>query len=173
MSTSLWKVEEDLAALIDTADMVPDEHRDAYEHDLIAAHMAAVDKRDRVGAFLSHCEQQIAGVNAEIERLNALKERYSAAINRVESMVLHVLMEKGVDARGKLPAIEGHLTRFSARLCPPSVQIVEAADIPIGYCREVPARTEPDKMAIRRALEAGEDVPGAVLAPKKYRLERK
>lgn len=46
---------------------------------------------------------------------------------------------------------------------PPSVAIIDAAEIPTQLTRVIPETREPDKAAIRRQLLAGEDVPGAKL----------
>lgn len=51
-----------------------------------------------------------------------------------------------------------------------AVNIYNADEIPEKYLTVIPAHTEPNKEAIRAALEAGEQVHGAVLEERKWRL---
>jgi hypothetical protein len=47
---------------------------------------AAVEKRDRVGQFLAHLEQQIDFARFEIDRLRQRKATCERALARLESM---------------------------------------------------------------------------------------
>ena len=51
----------------------------------------------------------------------------------------------------------------AVRTNPPSVQISDEAAIPADYTRSIPARTEPDKTALKAALKSGETIPGVFL----------
>ena len=42
-----------------------------------------------------------------------------------------------------------------------SIDVYDADQLPDDYMREIPARYEPDKAAIRSAMDDGFDVPGA------------
>lgn len=46
---------------------------------------------------------------------------------------------------------------------PPSVKVAEDAKLPEIFLREIPARYEPDKTAIKEALKAGKEIPGCEL----------
>lgn len=47
-----------------------------------------------------------------------------------------------------------------------SVEIWDESQLPINYLREIPAKTEPDKRLIAKAMKDGFDVPGAKLVRK-------
>lgn len=47
---------------------------------------------------------------------------------------------------------------------PPALQITDEASIPASYLTIIPEHTELNKEAIKAALKAGEEVPGATLA---------
>lgn len=53
-----------------------------------------------------------------------------------------------------------------------SVEILDAAQLPEDYLREIPAKHEPDKTLIKKAINDGHDVPGARIV-KRDRLEIK
>ena len=61
---TLYAIEEQLIAMADTAELVPEEHEQAFLEEFRAALTAAVEKRDRVGQFLAHLEQQAAFAKA-------------------------------------------------------------------------------------------------------------
>lgn len=46
---------------------------------------------------------------------------------------------------------------------PPSVEIFDSAQLPADYLREIPAKFEPDKALIAKAIKDGFDVAGAKL----------
>lgn len=47
-----------------------------------------------------------------------------------------------------------------------SVDVFDARQLPMDYMREVPAKLEPDKTLIKKALKDGFDVPGAKIVSK-------
>jgi hypothetical protein len=202
MSTSLtlYAVEETLQALLDTVDMVEDpEQQEAIARDIVLAHMAAVEKRDRVGQFLVHLESQQEAIDKEIARLRALKATYGKAQERVEAYVLQVVMAPGPDAKGKYRRLDGKTYSFGVRKNPASVNITDEAAVPAEFKSvtvTMPALVFEDlvgslgieeraavleqikragctasKSAIKEHIKAtGEQVPGAVLVEDQYRL---
>jgi hypothetical protein len=59
-------IEDHLAALIETAELVSQEEEPEFRAEFQTALTAAVDKRDRVGQFLAPLEQQIDFAKFEI-----------------------------------------------------------------------------------------------------------
>lgn len=199
-SQSLYAVEEYLAAFIDTADMVTPveerDFRDAFQQALVTA----VEKRDRVGQFMAHLEDQIAFAATEINRLRERKALYERALERIESYVIHTIEVLGRDAKGKYRRLEGKTVTLSVTGCPPSVEVTDEAAIPIEYKTvtiklsasmwgQILAGMESDqrdafsksikctevsvdKRSIATAINRGENVPGADLAIGKSRLRR-
>ncbi len=116
---TLYAIEEQLTVMADTAEMVSQEQEQAFREEFRAILTAAVEKRDRVGQFLSHLEAQAAFAKAEIARLQERKIFFERAIERMERYVIQVILSIGPDARGKYPKLEGQTMTFSLKDCPP------------------------------------------------------
>jgi hypothetical protein len=198
---TLYAIEEQLTAMADTAELVPEDQEQAFLEEFRAALTAAVDKRDRVGQFLAHLEQQAAFAKAEIARLQERKAFFERATEKMEGYVIRVIESIGPDAKGKYPKLEGRTVTFSIKDCPPSVAIQDEAAIPSDYKAitiTVPAlkweallgsldleqragvldavekpKVAVSKTAIKKAIDGGAQVPGADLIVGKKTLVRK
>ncbi len=196
----LYDIEDHLAALIETAELVPAEQEAEFQQELARSIEAAVEKRDRVGQFLAHCEAQAALAKAEIERLRERKAIYERAVERVESYVVKTIECLGADTKGKYRKLEGRTVTLSIRGCPASADITNEAAVPAAYKTltvKVPAAawdqildslevdlrltileqarvtdTSVSKTAVKAALESGEQVAGARLITDKHSLRR-
>ena len=196
----LYLIEDHLAALIETADLVSPEQELEFRDEFQAALTAAVDKRDRVGQFLAHLEQQIDFARFEIDRLRQRKAAFERALARLENYVIETIEHLGTDGKGKYRRLEGKTTTFSLRACPPSVEVADEAAIPAEYkvlLLKLPAVTweqlldgleiehrsavlgqvkspevTVDKRLVKAAIDSGVDVPGAGLAIGRHSLRR-
>ena len=196
----LYVIEDHLAALIETAELVSPEQEQEFRAEFQAALTAAVEKRNRVGQFLAHLEQQIAFARVEIDRLRQRKAICERAMARLENYVIGTIEGLGTDSKGKYPRLEGKTTTFSLRACPPSVEVTDEAAIPSEYKAlllklpavtweqlldrlEIEERSEVveqasrpevsvDKRSIKAAIDGGVDVPGAGLAVGRHSLRR-
>jgi hypothetical protein len=196
----LYVIEDHLAALIETAELVPAEQEQEFRAEFQAALTAAVEKRDRVGQFLAHLEQQIAFAKFEIDRLRQRKATCERALTRLENYVVETIEGLGTDNNGKYRRLEGKTTTFSLRTCPPSVEASDESLIPAEYktlTLKLPAVTweqlldglniesraavlkqvkspevSVDKRSIKAALDGGADVPGAGLVTGRHTLRR-
>jgi hypothetical protein len=92
---------------------------------LEAALTAAVEKRDRVGQFLAHLEQQIDFAKFEIDRLRQRKATCERALERLETYVIDTIENLGTDRKGAYRGLEEKTTTFS--LVPVRLR-VEVAD---------------------------------------------
>jgi hypothetical protein len=199
-AASLYMIEDHLAALIETAELVSAEQEQEFRAEFQAALTAAVDKRDRVGQFLAHLEQQIGFARYEIDRLRQRKATCERALARLENYVIGTIEGLGTDSKGKYPRLEGKTTTFSLRACPPSVEVTDESAIPAEYrmlLLKLPAVTwerllegleieqrsavleqvsrpevSVDKRSIKAAIDGGADVPGAGLAIGRHSLRR-
>ena len=97
----LYMIEDELAALIETADMVSPEQEREFRLEFQAALTAAVEKRDRVGQFMAHLELQNDFAKSEIDRLRIRKAAFERALARVEIYVIETIEKLGVDHKGK------------------------------------------------------------------------
>jgi hypothetical protein len=199
-AAALYVIEDHLAALIETAELVSPEHEQEFRAEFQTSLTAAVDKRDRVGQFLAHLEQQIDFAKFEIDRLRQRKATYERALARLENYLIETIEHLGTDNKGKYRRLEGKTTTFSLRACPPSVEVANEAAIPPEYkvlLLKLPAVTweqlldgleieqrsavlgqvkspevTVDKRLIKAAIDGGVDVPGAGLAIGRHSLRR-
>ncbi len=163
MSTALtlYEIEDRLAALLDSAELVPDEQDAEFEMELAEQFRLAADKRESCGRFLKVCEAQVNACNAEIERLKDRRDRIEGAVERMRQIIARVIEKQGTDERGVYRRLEGHTFTFSLRRTPASVVIEDEAEVPARFKR---VNVVIDKRAVRTALDAGESVPGADLS---------
>src|SRR5947209_7437207 len=129
----LYNIEVYLATLVETAELVPPEQGQEFRAELQSALMSAVEKRDRVGQFMAHLEQQIEFANHEIDRLKQRKETFECALARLEIYVIETIERLGTDEKGNYRALEGRTTTFSLRLCPPSIDVTDQVSIPAAF----------------------------------------
>ena len=196
----LYVIEDQLAALVETAELVSPEQEQEFRAEFQAALTAAVEKRDRVGQFLAHLEQQIDFAKFEIDRLRQRKATCERALVRLEDYVIGTIENLGTDGKGKYRRLEGKTTTFSLRACPPSVEVTDESAIPAEYkllLLKLPAVTweqlldgleieqraavlgqvkspevTVDKRSIKAAIDGGADVPGAGLVTGRHTLRR-
>ena len=97
------------------------------------------------------------GMKTEAQRLT---ERQRVIDNRIRS--IKEWYQRNLDAMGK-SKVETMRGTMAVQNNPPSLKVTDAEKIPICYLTLVPARYEVDKDAVKTALKAGEEVPGAHL----------
>ena len=98
-----------------------------------------------------------SGMDEESKRLS---EQARILKNRIES--IKVWYQRNLDAMGK-SKVTTTLGTMSVQNNPPALKITDKDDIPICYLDLIPARYEVNKDAVKNALKAGEEVPGAHL----------
>ena len=128
---------------------------------------------DRANEVLDKLEQRVAHYDVQIERvrkeyLQPLEQRRACAERRIARLQDHILTKL---SEANLDRADGFCREFQSVACPKAVQIDNLSLIPAEYIRQKP---EPDKVAIKRALERDEAVaiPGVRLT-QKWRLVRK
>jgi hypothetical protein len=120
-------------------------------------------KAQAVAAFVLENEAQAGMVE---QHAKALLDRVRTARKRSEW--LREYLRSHMAACGVL-SIKADDGTFSAVLSPnrdESVEIFDQAQLPADYLREIPARHEPDKALIKKAIKDGFEVPGAKLIAK-------
>jgi hypothetical protein len=163
---SLFEITDHLVALLDTLDMIETEpERALCEADIRAYLEAEIRKVDSIAGYLAHCEAQQLGAVAEMKRLETRKRMYERREQRLTLYVIGIMQQFGVKK------LEGRSSTFALRACPPSVLIGSEAAIPAEF-KIVKQEIVVDKKAIKAAIEAGAEVPGALLATDKVRLAR-
>lgn len=165
---SLYDIEQHLAALVDTEELVPDDQEQMYALELHATLLAVVEKRDRVGQFMGHLDSQIAFAHAEVKRLQVRESLYQRALDRMESYVMRVIESLGTDAKGKRKKLEGNTITLSLHGCDKRVEVTNEVAVPTKYKRvtvTLSAETW-ELMCDSLELDLREQVLGEVKAPK-------
>ena len=196
MSTNLptlYSVEDDLSALVNSEDLVETEEQHIQIiREIADATNAAIAKRDNVIKMLRHLDLQQQGIDAEIKRLSELKASFAGMEQRLEKYVIRVMEEFVAIPKKGAKKLEGSIGVLSLRQNPPAVEISDEALVPTKYKTitvEMDADTwirfAPDglvnftrrttytikKAEIKDELKAGHEVPGADLGFGKLRLE--
>jgi hypothetical protein len=132
-SLSLYRIEDDLAALLETGSGgISPEFEQEYRSDLAQALQKAVDKRDRVGQFIRYLEDQARFAAEEAKRLTERKQFFERAAERMRAYVKWTIESMGLDEQGKWRKLEGRSTTFVLRKLPDILQVDDAA-IPADY----------------------------------------
>ena len=122
-------------------------------------------KRNPIGtcAWILNTTANADMIDQHIKTMQAKLHAINANIARAKHSLKEVMQ-----ATGTL-AIASKDGTFKATLSPgrdESVDVFEPALLPADYMREIPARTEPDKALIKKALKDGFDVQGARIVSK-------
>lgn len=152
---SLYSIEDHLQALLDTAEMAPPEQQAEIQAEIDRYLSLERSKVDRVAQFLATCEHGAAARRAEAKRLTEEAKRIEGMAERLEGYVCSIIEQRGVKK------LEGGCNTFSLRQSDAVVVTNEEA-IPGEYKKTV-VTVSIDKTAIKKALKAGQEVPGCDL----------
>lgn len=128
-------------------------------------------QRNPIGSagYILHTQAQMKMIKAHIDDMQAKMKAAEKRIDRIKESLMTVMQMTGTTA------IESPDATFKVKLHKDrdeSIMIYDEKQLPTDYFREIPAKYEPDKTLIKRAIKDGFDVPGAVLT-KNDRLEIK
>lgn len=98
----------------------------------------------------------LAGLKAQIAKLAERKARIDKSIEDRRAIILSAM------DRADIPSIKSPSATISKRPTAPAVVIEDEAEIPTRFF--VPADPKLDKVALKAALEAKEEIPGARLS---------
>ncbi|MBQ1573961.1 MAG: siphovirus Gp157 family protein [Clostridiales bacterium] len=101
-------------------------------------------------------EAEIAAFKAEIDRMTDRKRSLEKQVERLQQAQIDFMA-----ATGQKSANAGtfKLTMRENKSC----EITNESEIPLEFLREVPAKYEPDKNALKAALKSGKEIPGCTL----------
>lgn len=114
-----------------------------------------VEKAQSTAAIYKTLNNNSAIIDGEIKRLQALKKRYDNAAGNVKDYLAYSLLN------GNTERIDGIIATISFRKS--EEVVIDDADILPRDCVRVKMETAPDKVAIKKAIKAGTDIPGAHL----------
>jgi hypothetical protein len=155
------------ARLTDDPDNGPDAADQALDQliqEELSTREALEAKLDGYCDLISHYQALAGHAGSEASRLTLLKRSYEAQTLRLIQNLLYVFQALG------LQKVDTGLHRVSVMKKVKSVEVDEFTDIPQEFLR---VHTEPDKTAIRAALDSGRELPFARWAPEGQRLSIK
>ena len=159
--TSLYQLTADYRALLDT--LADGDFDAATISDTIESSGIVDDIQAKAQGYeyvARSLEADTPAAQAEIERLQARIASRAKSAQALRESVLTNMRGAGLDK------IESSMFTFSVRKNPPSVEIADSTALPPAYWRTPepkPPVAAPDKAAIKAALQAGTNVPGASL----------
>lgn len=153
---TLYELTDRLAEMLDQVDEsgeLPEEYGDVR--------VLVAEKAAAVAAFIATREMQIDAMKA---RLKEIGEHVKSAEKRAgylrQYLAFHMARSGITEIQGPDPLL--HVKRYPER--DESVVIDDERQIPAVYMNvPEPPAPRPDKAAIKRAIKAGQDVPGAKL----------
>jgi hypothetical protein len=162
MSITLHQATEQVRALLDQIDPETGELPEGFE----SARALVATKATAVAAYILESERQAVAATEYVKELSA---RIKTAERRAE--FLREYLEAHMLQAG-ITEIKDERGIFSAKLQierDASVNIFDEDKLPADCLREIPAKQQPDKALIKKAIEDGREVPGARIV-KKNRL---
>lgn len=148
---------KDFNELVESGEIPEDAVRDTFE----SLEGQFNDKAISCGHYLKSLEAESEVIDIEIKRLTALKKTRQNALDKFKDY-LRENME-----RTNINKIECPLFSISLGVSQDVVEISDLNSLPKEYKK---VKTEADKTAIKKALKAGEDIPGAKLEKGKSKL---
>jgi hypothetical protein len=108
------------------------------------------------GFVIKSFESDVSIIDEEIKRLNAIKSIRNNGIDRMKSALLHAMQVYQIEK------IQSATINLSIRNNPESVDLINEYLIPKEFIKEKVTESI-DKVRIKKALQNGEEVPGALL----------
>lgn len=159
MQITLYKAAADVRELLDQIDPDTGEMPEGFEQ----ARALVATKAQAVAAFILEDEAQADMVETHAKQL---LDRVKAARKRQKWLKDYLASHMAACGITSIKSDDG---TFSAKLymgCDESVDVFQPELLPQDYLREIPAKYEPDKTLIKKALKDGFDVPGARIVAK-------
>jgi len=159
MKITLYQAADSVRDLLDQMDETTGELPEGFEQ----ARALVATKAQACAAFVLDNEAQADMVEQHAKNL---MERVKTARRR--SQWLRQYLSSHMAACG-LMSIKSDDGTFFAKLeigRDESVDVFDSAQLPADYMREIPAKHEPDKTLIKKAIKEGFEVPGAKLTAK-------
>lgn len=148
---ALYEIDRDIEELLNDAELTEDGEWILDVDALQALHMERDQKLTGVALYVKNIAAEAEMVKAEKK---ALADRQSALERKAER--LKEYLKNALNGE----SLTDPRVKVSFRKAPASVEVFSTVQLPSNYFR---VKTEPDKTAIKEALKAGKEVPGARL----------
>jgi hypothetical protein len=154
MAKNLFNINDDMFRLHQQIEENGGELTPELEEQLIITEHDRESKCEGYAAVIRQLKSKSELLKREAKRLLDAARTYDKSVERLEDNLLSSIVQLG--------SVKTNFVSISTRRNK-SVEIAEDADIPSQYCR---LKIEPNKTAIKEALESGIDVPGATIVEK-------
>lgn len=135
--------------------------KQSYTDTIDALQMELADKLDAIAWLIDDTEKDLAIYNHELEKMADIKkerDKAKARVDRLQEYVGYIVANSGTTK----VRTDKHV--YSKRKSE-KVEFSDQALIPDQYYKEkVTVKREPSKTDIKKAIKAGQDVPGAYIA---------
>jgi hypothetical protein len=166
-SLTLYEISDHLVSLLDTYDMCQtDEQRAECNAEIERYVDAQIRKVDSFCRFLSHLESQTDLAEKEIKRIKAREAMIANLQERLEKYAIFTMQ------RNNLRVMEGDTAKLVLRTNSPGVDVDDEAAVPAKF-KTIKQEIAIDRRGIKKAIDAGEDVPGAHLREPSVSLLRR
>ena len=166
-SLTLYEISDHLVSLFDSFDLCDtDAQRDACNQEIERYMAAQIRKVDSFCRFLSHLESQSELAEKEIKRLKAREDVFARMQERSEKYAIYVMQ------RADKRVLEGETSKLILRTNTPGVAVDDEQLVPPEF-KTIKQEIQVDKRAVKKALDAGEAVPGTRLKEATVSLLRK
>lgn len=154
MKISLYNAAQDVRELLEQIDPETGELPEGFDQ----ARAIVATKAQAVAAFILENDAQAAMVE---QHAKALLERVKTARRRSEWLRGYLRSHMAACGIREIASDDGTFKASLAIGRDESVEVFDAAMLPQDYLREIPAKYEPDKTLIKKAIKDGFEVPGA------------
>ena len=153
----MYEISDHLVSLLDTYDLCEtDEQRAECNAEIERYVDAQIRKVDSFCRFLSHLESQTELAEKEIKRLKAREAVFANLLERLEKYAIFTMQ------RNNLRKLDGDTAKLMLRVNTRGVDIDNEELVPAKF-KTIRQEIQIDKRGIKKAIDAGEEVPGAHL----------
>lgn len=135
--------------------------KQSYTDTIDALQLELADKLDAIAWLIDDTEKDLAIYNHELEKMADIKkerDKAKASVDRLQEYVGYIVANSGST---KVRTDKHVYTKRKSE----KVEFSDQALIPDQYYKEkVTVKREPSKTDIKKAIKAGQDVPGAYIA---------
>jgi hypothetical protein len=158
---NLFDVNDVYERLLLEAEEYASEHEGVYPDDLaMRLDTVELERNKKIESYGHAYKNRLAMAKAIESEIKRMEKRKKSLMNACEFLksVLAAVVPSG--EKIQMPTLVIGWRKFE------SVEIIDAAVIPIDYTRIIPERHEPDKVMIKDLLKKGTAVPGTELVTK-------
>ena len=152
----IYEIPSTLRDLLDRLDADPDTGE--VDGDALAAYTeyqgAATEKLEATACYVRELEAEAEAIKAEEDRLAKRRKALEGKSARLKAYMMPALEAMGGKVKGVMASVRIGKSQ--------AVYVFDLDALPDAFKRVV-TKVDPDKVVLKKALKAGEDIPGAAL----------